>query len=84
MNLTEMSTKQQLKVILAAEHMSVAALARLLSDKTSKKWHPESLFTKLRNNTFRHEELKQIYDILGYDIIIQKRKGQKPGEIHNA
>ncbi len=84
MNLTTMDTKQQLKVILAAEYTSMSAVARMLTEKTGRKWYSQTIFTKLKKGTMRHEELKQIYDILGYDIIIQKRPGQKLGEIHNA
>lgn len=66
-------SKQQLKVILALENLSLSSLARLLTEKTGKKWYQQTLFTKLKNGNLRYDEMKLICDLLGYEIVVKKR-----------
>jgi len=69
-----MNIKQQLRIILTMENLTLVTLANLLTKETGRKWYPSSIATRLKKGTFRYDEMKYICDLLGYEIIIKKRE----------
>lgn len=63
-----MSARGEIKSILAKENITMTDLAKKIPTSVN------NLSNKLRNNTIKYEEVRQIADILGYDIQFVKRK----------
>ena len=63
-----MSARGEIKSILAKENITMTDLAKKIPASVN------NLSNKLRNNTIKYEEVRQIADILGYDIQFVKRK----------
>ena len=63
-----MSARGKIKSILAKENITMTDLAKKIPTSVN------NLSNKLRNNTIKYEEVRQIADILGYDIQFVKRK----------
>lgn len=63
-----MSARVEIKSILAKENITMTDLAKKIPTSVN------NLSNKLRNNTIKYEEVRQIADILGYDIQFVKRK----------
>ena len=68
----KLQAKEQIKTLLAQENMKLKDLAQLLSEKTGKKWTPNSLSQKLRRGTLTYNETLLIAEILGYNIQFEK------------
>lgn len=62
-----MSIKEDIKSLLAKENITMKCIA----EKTNSSL--QNLSQKLRNKTIKFEEVREIADILGYDIKFQKR-----------
>lgn len=60
----EKNTAQIIRAIVGLKETSIAAVAKQLN--TSR----QNIGNKLKRNNFSEEELKQIGDILGYDVVI--------------
>lgn len=69
-----MSIRKQIKNILTNEDLTIKELAEKLSDKRQKVINPDSISQKLLRGSIKHAEVEEILDLLGYDIIFQKRK----------
>ena len=69
-----MSSKQELKIMILKEGLTVKKLAELLCDKTNKRYTRISLQHKIFLSSFNYDEMEQIADLLGYEIIIRKKK----------
>ena len=63
-----MSARGEIKSILAKENITMTDLAKKIPTSVN------NLSNKLRNNTIKYEEVRQIADILGYNIQFVKRK----------
>ena len=69
-----MSSKEQLKILIVKEGLTVKKLAGMLSDKTGKNYTQQSLQHKISLSSLRYDEMEAIADILGYEININKLK----------
>ena len=63
-----MSARGEIKSILAKENITMTDLAKKIPTSVN------NLSNKLRNNTIKYEEVRQIADIHRYDIQFVKRK----------
>lgn len=68
-----MSIREDIKILLLKENMTLVDLARDLSLKFNKKITANSISQKLLRNTIQYEYVKDILDCLGYDIDFKKR-----------
>ena len=59
-----MGMSEKIKIVLVKRKKSVTALAKALNTSS------QNLSTKLRNDNFREEELREIADILNCDLDI--------------
>ena len=64
---------QLIKYLLNKEYMLQKDLSDKLNEKTGKKTKPANFSAKLKRQYLTYRELRYICDILGYDLIIQKR-----------
>ena len=64
---------QLVKYLLNKEYMLQKDLSDKLNARTGKTTKPANFSAKLKRQYLTYRELRQICDILGYDLIIQKR-----------
>ena len=69
-----MSIKDEIKILLANEGLTLTDLAMILSRTSGKKYTVKTLSQKLCRNTLRYNEFKLITDTLGYKIEVIKKK----------
>ena len=69
-----MSIKDEIKSLLAREAMTMTEVAAKIYNTENKRVAMSSLSQKLKNETIRFREVREIADILGYDIKFEKRK----------
>lgn len=69
-----MSVKEDVKLLLAKEAVTMKHLAELMQQKTGYPYNLKVISDKLARKTLKYEEFKIIADILGYDIELKKRK----------
>lgn len=71
-----MDIKKQIKVLIAMEGKTMTEIACQIynKNKDNKRAALNNLSQKFRNETVKYKEIKQIADILGYDIKFEKRK----------
>lgn len=62
-----MSIREDIKVLLAQENVTMQSVAEKLNSSV------QNLSNKLRSKTIKFEEVREITDILGYDIEFNKR-----------
>lgn len=67
-----MTTKEDIKSLLAKESFTITKIAEKLTEKTGKKYTVKGISQKLSRNTLRYEEFKLITEILGYEIKVLK------------
>lgn len=68
-----MSGKEQLKIMLLKENLTIKELASILAEKTKRHYTAQSISSKLLRKTLRYDEFEDIANILGYDLIVKKR-----------
>lgn len=68
-----MSIRKQIKNILTNEDLTIKQLSEMLSSKKQKQINPDSISQKLLRGSMKHSEVEEILDVLGYDIVFQKR-----------
>jgi hypothetical protein len=66
--------KKEIKIALLNVGITSKQLVTQLNEKYNRSPHAPSLSKKLKNNTIRFREVEEIFDVLGYDITITKRK----------
>ncbi len=66
--------REEIKIILLKENLTLVELAKMLSSKLNKKITADSISQKLRKNTIKYQDVKDILDSLDYDIDLKKRK----------
>ncbi len=65
--------KKQIKLLLLQEDIKLKELAILMSEKTNKKYTPDSLSHKIGRNSITYSEMICIAEILGYEIKFIKK-----------
>ena len=71
-----MSAKEQLKILLLKENLTIKQFAPLLSKQTNRHYTPQSISNKLLRGTLRYDEFEDIAKFLGYEIIVKKIKDE--------
>jgi hypothetical protein len=70
-----MTVKEDIKVLLAREGVTLTELARRLSLKTGREIKMKILSQKLSRKSFKYEEVKLIAEVLGYKVNFEKESG---------
>ena len=68
-----MSSKNELKILIMKETLTVQKLADMLSQKTGKTYTQRSLQNKIFLSSLNYDEMETIADLLGYEIKIEKK-----------
>ena len=68
-----MSSKNELKILIMKEALTVQKLADMLSQKTGKTYTQQSLQNKIFLSSLNYDEMETIADLLGYEIKIEKK-----------
>lgn len=63
-----------LKSLIAQEATTMTKVAERMSTEKNRKLPLNNLSRKLREDTIKFVEVQEIADLLGYDIIFQRRK----------
>ena len=66
------SSKEQVKILMVKEGLNARTLALRLQEYTGKNYTHQSILHKISLSSFRYDELKAIADMLGYEISIKK------------
>lgn len=69
-----MTSKNELKILIMKEALTVQKLAELLSKKTGKRYTQRSLQNKIFLSSLNYDEMEIIANMLGYDIKIVKKQ----------
>lgn len=69
-----MNIKDEIKALLAKEAKTMTEIASKLYKNSNQRTAMSSLSQKLRNKTIKFEEVREIADLLGYDIEFKKRR----------
>lgn len=68
-----LSSKEQIKIIIARESLTAKKIALALTEKTGKKYTQSSVSHKIALSSFNYDEVAAIADIYGYEITINKK-----------
>lgn len=68
-----MSSREELKILIMREALTVKKLADILSINTGKYYTQRSLQNKISLSSLNYDEMETIADLLGYEIIIKKK-----------
>lgn len=68
-----MSVREDVKLLLAKEAMTMKKLAEKMQERTGYPYNLKVISDKLARKTLKYEEFKVILDILDYDIEYKKR-----------
>ena len=69
-----MNTKQQLKHLLVSQDMTMSELCKKMSDKLGKEYTIHNISGKLKRDTIKYSEIKLLYDLLGYELVVRKKQ----------
>ncbi|MCM1338316.1 MAG: hypothetical protein NC191_01435 [Muribaculaceae bacterium] len=69
----KMSVKEEVKLLLAKEAMTMKRLAELMKDKTGYPYNLKVISDKLARKTLKYEEFQTILEILDYEISYKKK-----------
>lgn len=69
-----MDLRNQIKSYITREGVSMSSVVELLSQKYGWSRSVANLSAKLSRGTIRYLEVTQLADVLGYDIVWEKRK----------
>jgi len=67
-----MSVKEDIKVLLASEGITITELAKMLSIKTGQNIPMKSISQKLSRKSLKYDEVKLIAEVLGYKVKFEK------------
>ena len=67
-----MTTREDIKSLLAKESVTITRLAEEMTAETGKSYTVKGISQKLSRNTLRYDEFKLIVKILGYEINLRK------------
>lgn len=68
-----MSVREDVKLLLAKEAMTMKTLAEKMQQKTGYPYNLKVISDKLARKTLKYEEFRVIADILGYNIELVKK-----------
>lgn len=68
-----MSVKTKIKALLATEDLQLKELAEALSEKNKISINPNDISRKINRETIKYNEVEEILDVMGYDIVFVKR-----------
>lgn len=68
-----MTIRTKLKSLFASENIKIKEVAENLSNVKNKTITADSISQKLLRGTIKFQEVEEILDVLGYDIIFKKR-----------
>lgn len=74
MKINELNDYILIKYLIDEEKISHRALSEKIDEYKGKKTSPSNFSNKLKNNRLRLDELRYICELLGYDLILEKRK----------
>ena len=74
MKINEFNDYILIKYLIDEEKITHKELSDKLDEYKGKKTTPSNFSNKLKNNRLRLDELRFICDLLGYDLIIEKKK----------
>lgn len=69
----QMNTKQQIKHLLVMNDMTMTELCKRMSEKLGKPYSIYNISGKLNRDTIKYSEVKMLYDILGYELVLRKK-----------
>ena len=69
-----MSSKEEVRILIMREALTVQRLADLLTEKTGKVYTQRSLQSKIFLSSLNYDEVETIADLLGYEIKIEKKR----------
>ena len=69
-----MSSKEEVRILIMREALTVQKLADLLTQKTGKVYTQGSLQNKIFLSSLNYDEVETIADLLGYEIKIEKKR----------
>lgn len=69
-----MDTKQQLKHLLIMNDMTMTELCKKMSERLQQPYTIHNISGKLKRDSIKYSEIKLLYDILGYELILRKKK----------
>ncbi len=67
-----MSVREDIKILLIQERMTLTELAEELAAKTGKKYTLQGLSQKLQRSSMKYDEVKEIAKTLGYKLKFEK------------
>lgn len=67
-----MSVREDLKILLVKENLTLAKLAKIVSAKTNKKVTSNGISHKLARSSMKYDEVQEIVGALGYKIKFEK------------
>ena len=76
MIINDLNDFQLVKFLLNKEYMLQKDLSDKLNERTGKTTKPANFSAKLQREYLTYRELRQICDILGYDLILKKRENK--------
>ena len=68
-----MNTKQQIKHLLVMNDMTMTELCQKMAERIGKPYTIYNISGKLNRDTIKYSEIKMLYDILGYELILRKK-----------
>ena len=68
-----MTARDDLKILLVKEHMTLTELAVIATSALNKKYTVQSLSQKLVRGTMPYDELERLVRLLGYKINFEKQ-----------
>ena len=66
------TAREVVKILLMKSNISLSKLARMMSNE-NKKGYQQSLSAKLINGTLKYNEMVEICELLGYEIIFKQK-----------
>lgn len=69
----QMNTKQQIKHLLVMNDMTMTELCKRMSEKLGKPYSIYNISGKLNRDTIKYSEIKMLYNILGYELVLRKK-----------
>ena len=69
-----MSSKEEVKLLIVKEGLTVKKLAGLLVEKTGRHYTQSSLQQKITSSSLRYDEIEDITELLGYEIKIERKR----------
>jgi hypothetical protein len=70
----KMISREQVKILLVKENMSLTELARKMTELMGKSYTQQGLSNKLSRDTLRYSEIYIIAKLLGYKIKFEKER----------